>query len=69
MPDKAAQKRTVALALFASSGIVALVALLVYVNVIDVGEETRPILIGVLALTAVVDIFMGWRFFSASASE
>ena len=69
MPDKAAQKRTVALALFASSGIVALVAILVYLNVIDVGEETRPILIGVLALTAVVDIFMGWRFLSASASE
>ena len=69
MPDKAAQKRTIALALFASCGIVMILAILIYTNVIDLGESTRPILVGVLALTAVVDAYMGWRFLSSSSSE
>ena len=66
MPDKGAQKRTVAFAMFASCGIVTILTILIYTNVIDVGEDVRPILVGVLALTAIVDVFMGWRFLSSS---
>ena len=69
MSDKAAQRRTVAFAMFASCGIVAILAILIYTSVIDVGEDVRLILVGVLALTAVVDVFMGWRFLSSSSSS
>ena len=66
MPDRTPHKRTVGLALFASSVMVTIVAILIGTNVIAVGDEVRPIVIGLLALTAVVDVIMGWRFFSAA---
>ena len=66
MPDGASRKRTVGLALFGSSGIVTLIAMLVYLSVIDLGESIRPVVIGVLAITAIVDVIVGWRFLSAS---
>ena len=69
MPDKRAQKRTVAFAMFGSCGIVTILAILIYTNVIDLGEDVRLILAGVLALTAVLDAYMGWRFLSSSSSE
>ena len=67
MPDKAASKRIVAYALFASCAIITLIAILVYMGVvIETAEPTRSILVGVLALTAIIDVVMGWRFLSAS---
>ena len=67
MPDPKANKRIVALALFASGAIVTLIAILIGTNVIAMGDEVRPIIIGVLALTVVVDVIMGWRFLSAAS--
>ncbi len=67
MPDPKANKRIVGLVLFGSSAMVVLVAILIGTNVIAVGDEVRPIIIGVLALTAVLDVIMGWRFLSAAS--
>jgi hypothetical protein len=67
MPDPRANKRIVGLVLFGSSAMVVLVAILIGTNVIAVGGEVRPIIIGVLALTAVLDVIMGWRFLSAAS--
>ena len=68
MPDNAAGgKRIVAYALFASCAIITLAAVLVYQRVvIDIAEPIRSILIGLLVLTAIFDIVMGWRFLSAA---
>ena len=67
MPDPKANKRIVGLVLMGSSAMVVLVAILIGTNVIAVGDEVRPIIIGVLALTAVLDVIMGWRFLSAAS--
>jgi hypothetical protein len=68
MPDNAnSGKRTVAYALFASCAIISLVAVLVYQRVIiDIANPIRSIIVGVLALTAILDAIMGWRFLSAA---
>jgi p-aminobenzoyl-glutamate transporter AbgT len=67
MAEPAAKKRVIGLALFASSALTVLVAILVGTGVVPVGESARPLLIGVLAIVAVVDLFVGWRFLMASA--
>ena len=67
MPEPKANKRTVGLALFGSGAMVTVVAILIGTNVIAVSDEVRPIIIGVLALTVVVDVIMGWRFLSAAS--
>ena len=68
MSDRAAQRRTIAFGLFASCLMVTILAILIYTRVIDVGE-VQPMLLGVLALIAVADILMGWRFLSSTSSE
>ena len=67
MPDRKANKRIIGLALFGSSAMVTLIAILIGTNVIAVSDEVRPIIIAVLGLTAVVDVIMGWRFLSAAS--
>jgi hypothetical protein len=68
MPDDARRgKRIVAYALFGSCAIVSLGAVLVYRGmVIALAEPIRSILVGVLAVTAIFDVIMGWRFLSAA---
>jgi hypothetical protein len=62
-----ANKRVVGMALFASSIIMVIVAILFGTGVLPIGDETRPILVGVLLVAAVIDAFMGWRFLMASS--
>ena len=68
MPDNAdSGKRIVAYALFGSCAIISLIALLVYQRVVvDIADPIRSIIVGVLALTAIFDVIMGWRFLSAA---
>jgi len=70
MPDHANRgRRIVAYALFASCAIVSLAAVLVYQRVvIEIAEPIRSILTAALAVTAIFDVIMGWRFLS-SANE
>ena len=68
MPDKGSHsKRIVACALFASCAIISLAAVLVYQRVVvEIAEPARSALTGVLAVTAIFDVIMGWRFLSAA---
>jgi hypothetical protein len=66
MPDRAAGRRTVALVLYGSAAVLTLMAALVWLRVVDLGESTRAPLSGVLVLAAISDVFVGWRFFSTA---
>ena len=66
MAKTAPQKRIVGLALFASSVLTVLVAILIGTGVVPIDESVRSILVGVLALVAAVDVLIGWRFLMAS---
>ena len=66
MAKPAAQKRVVGLALFASSGLTVLIAILIGAGVVPIDEPVRSILVGVLAVVALADAFIGWRFLMAS---
>ena len=68
MDKPASQKRVVGLALFATSGLTVLIAILIGTGVIPIDESVRSILVGVLAVVAVIDVFIGWRFLMASSA-
>jgi len=62
MSDRAANARTVALALGASAVFMVVGAGLIYTGTLDLGldESTKTILVGVLAVAAVADVVMAW---------
>lgn len=67
MAKSSSQKRVAGLALFASSIVTVLVAILIWTGVIPIAEDVRPLIAGVVAIVAVVDVFIGWRFLMAAA--
>jgi hypothetical protein len=68
MAEPAARKRVVALALFASSALTVLIAILIGTGVVPIDESVRSLLVGVLVVVALVDALIGWRFLMASSA-
>jgi hypothetical protein len=59
--------RVVGLALLASALVLLLVAILIWVGAFGVPQESRAIIGGALLLAAVVDLFVGLRFFQQAS--
>jgi hypothetical protein len=68
MADTASRKRVVGLALFASAGLTVVIAILIGTGVIPIDESVRSIVAGVLAVVAIADAFIGWRFLMAASA-
>jgi hypothetical protein len=68
MAKPAAQKRIVGLALFASSALTVLIAILIGTGVVPIDESVRSLVVGLLVIVALVDALIGWRFLMASSA-
>ena len=71
MSTRAADARTVALALCASAVLMVVGAALVYTGTLDLGLDgsTRSILVVVLGVAAVVDLAMAWVMYQRLSAK
>lgn len=66
--DKRAKRKVVGLALVASAFLMGLVALLVYAGVIDVSDQARGLVAGVLGVVAALDVSLAVYFIVSDPS-
>jgi hypothetical protein len=68
LDDKRAKRRVVGMALGASAFLMLMVALLVYTDVIEVSDQARTLVSGVLGVIALLDVMMAIYFFVSDPS-
>jgi hypothetical protein len=69
MADQRGAKQVVALALMASAAIFCIVALLIFLGTIPVGEEARLAAAAVVGVVGVMDFLIGLWFFRMGQSS
>ena len=66
--DAGGKRRTVGFAVGASGVLMLFVALLVYAGVIEVSEQARPLVTGILGVVAVLDLSLAVYFIASDPS-
>jgi hypothetical protein len=65
--ERAGSKRTVGLVLMTSALIMLIIAVFVWLGALGLPSESRTILAGGLLLAAVLDLFVGMKFFQQAS--
>jgi hypothetical protein len=63
MADRQAERRKAGLILIGAAVLTVAFALTIVTGILDLGEEIRLPLAGLLVFIAVADVFLAWRFF------